>query len=198
MGEPNVVVSIPWRGKCKGKPITLNANGHICSFPSPGGESVKERWKKAQEILKAEVSIPWRGKCKGKFNTYRNGDAIGWHTQFPSPSGESVKERLILLDEGFRNTSFPSPSGESVKERNKTSDKLVKQQKVSIPFRGKCKGKIEVLTHNMHIEDWFPSPSGEKVKERVRLRSLTGTGLQRTNRRNPLDRNKFPSENNFS
>ena len=69
---------------------------------------------------------------------------------------------------------FPSPYGERVKERMKDAEK-----------------GFLILT-------LFPSPYGERVKERVRLRSLTGTGLQRTNRRNPLDRNNFHSDNNFS
>ncbi len=55
---------------------------------------------------------------------------------------------------------------------------------VSIPLRGKGKGKpLQFFLVRERAK--FPSPYGEKVKERVRLRSLTGTGLQTTNRRTP-------------
>ena len=66
-----IVVSIPLRGKGKGK--NLRAYIEIAptfEFPSPYGERVKERLLLMCPVIKRIVSIPLRGKGKGKFRYY--------------------------------------------------------------------------------------------------------------------------------
>ncbi len=61
---------------------------------------------------------------------------------------------------------FPSPYGEKVKERLYSSGVARATGGVSIPLRGKGKGKSRPKKESRHNAG-FPSPYGEKVKERL-------------------------------
>ena len=111
-------------------------------FPSPYGERVKESGcVKSFDGLTFQVSIPLRGKGKGKEPLLKKG-ARGHICTFPSPYGERVKERrATYLQSILYRLQFPSPYGERVKER--FFFYIIKKisHKVSIPLRGKGKGK---------------------------------------------------------
>ena len=100
-------------------------------FPSPYGERVKES-------SLAEVGYYPKEK-------------------FPSPYGERVKERIFFF---WSNPAlakrFPSPYGERVKERIRLSGKFFSFFPVSIPLRGKGKGKFRGVATTSQKRSFHP------------------------------------------